>query len=104
MRGLEFISPMGLRSLIASARQSKVVLGGMTELVYKIVALGGIARIVVIRETMGEAVQALQEWRSRTCDRGPTDGVYRADFRRKLISRCRRLPRIHSQSMITRLK
>jgi anti-anti-sigma factor len=56
MSGLAFISSMGLRSLILAARQSKVVLCGMTEFVSRIVDLGGIARVVVIRETLDEAV------------------------------------------------
>ena len=56
MSGLEFISSMGLRSLIVAARQSQVVLCGMTEFVSRIVDLGGIARVVVIRETLDEAV------------------------------------------------
>jgi len=61
LAGLEFISSIGLRSLLVAAKRSKLVLCGMTPFVARIVELGGISRIVAVKGSREEAVATARD-------------------------------------------
>ncbi len=58
LSGITFISSMGLRVLIVAAKQSTLVVCGMSPFVAQIFHLGGMGRVITVKDSVDEAVQA----------------------------------------------
>ena len=64
LSGLTYISSIGLRALLVAAKRSKLVVCRMSPFVSQIFDLGGMGRIITVKDGLDEAINAARSFKA----------------------------------------